>query len=58
MTRREIAEKTIDCVAVAARPVDAETVDRFVTTVSELESIQDVATLVQTLVPVSKDTRC
>jgi len=58
MTPREFVAKTIDCAAVAARPLNAETVDRFTSTVSELESIGDVATLVRTLVPVSKDTRC
>jgi len=58
MTPREFVAKTIDCAAVAARPLNAETVDRFTSTVSELESIGDVATLVRTLVPISKDTRC
>lgn len=53
MTPRQFAAKTRDCAAVAARPLSAEAVDRFTSTVSELESIRDVATLVQTLVPVS-----
>jgi 2-methylcitrate dehydratase PrpD len=57
MTSREFTAKTIDCAAVAATPMDAETITRFVSTVSELASIPDVETLVQTLVPVSKDMR-
>jgi len=51
MTPREFAAKTRDCAAVAMRPLSAEAVDRFTSTISELESIRDVATLVQTLVP-------
>jgi 2-methylcitrate dehydratase PrpD len=53
MTPREFAAKTRDCAAVAMRPLSAEAVDRFTSTISELESIRDVATLVQTLVPVA-----
>jgi 2-methylcitrate dehydratase PrpD len=57
MTSREFTAKTVDCAAVAATPMDAETITRFVSTVSELASLPDVAALVQTLVPDSKDMR-
>jgi 2-methylcitrate dehydratase PrpD len=53
MTPREFAAKTRDCAAVAMRPLSAEAVDRFTSTISELESIRDVATLVQTLAPIA-----
>lgn len=57
MTPEEFVAKTVDCATVAARPLDAETVDRFASTVSELQSIPDIAMLVQTLLPASKGSR-
>ena len=54
MTSVEVATKTRDCASVAARPLDAEGVERFTSTVSELEWVVDIATLVQALLPAFK----
>ena len=47
MTPRDFAAKTADCATFAARPLDGDTAVRLTSTVAELESMDDIATLVQ-----------
>ena len=58
MTPREFAAKTADCAAFAARPLAADAADRLTSTVAQLESVHDVATLVQILTPVAEESPC
>jgi 2-methylcitrate dehydratase PrpD len=58
MTSAELASKTKDCAAFAARPMPADTAGRLTSTVSQLESVRDVSTLVQLLAPVTEGARC
>lgn len=58
MTAREFATKTADCAALAARPLDANTAARLASTVARLESLDDIATLVQIVTPVTEESPC
>ena len=58
MTPREFAAKTADCAAFVARPLAADAADRLTSTVAQLESVPDVATVVQILTPVAEESRC
>ena len=58
MTAQELAAKTADCAAFAARPLHADTAARLTSTVAELESIHDIATLVRVVTAVAEEPRC
>jgi 2-methylcitrate dehydratase PrpD len=58
MTEQELAAKTADCAAFAARPLPAATAARLTSTVAGLESTQDIATLVQVMTAVAAEPRC
>ena len=58
MTPREFAAKTADCAVFAARPLAADVAARLTSTVTQLESVHDVATLVQIVTPVAEEWRC
>ena len=58
MTPPEFAAKTADCAAFAARPLPADVAERLTSTVAQLESVHDVATLVQMLTPVGEAGPC
>ena len=58
MRPQEFAAKTADCAAVAAQPLPAETAARLTSTVNQLESIHDIATLVKIVTPAAEESRC
>jgi 2-methylcitrate dehydratase PrpD len=58
MTPRDFAAKTADCATFAARPLDGDTATRLTSTVTGLESLDNVATLVRILTPVAEESQC
>jgi 2-methylcitrate dehydratase PrpD len=58
MTPRELAAKAADCAAFAARPLHPDTAAHLTSTVNQLESVRDVATLVQIVTPVAEASGC
>jgi 2-methylcitrate dehydratase PrpD len=58
MTERELAAKAEDCAVFAARPIASDTAALLSATVSQLESIRDISTLVHVMVPTVKDAPC
>jgi 2-methylcitrate dehydratase PrpD len=58
MTPREFAAKAADCAAFAARPLDVTTAARLTATVSQLESLPDVAALLEIFTPLDEESWC
>ena len=54
MTLAELAAKTKDCAEFAARPLAAHTAEQLTSTVSQLESLAGVSSLLQILAPVEE----
>jgi len=58
MTPREFAAKAADCAAFAARSLSAGTAERLTATVSQLESLHDVAALLEIFTPLDEESWC
>jgi 2-methylcitrate dehydratase PrpD len=58
MTSREFANKAADCATFAARPLATDMAAHLTGTIAQLESVQDIAALVQAVAPVGEESPC
>jgi 2-methylcitrate dehydratase PrpD len=58
MTAKELAAKAADCATFAARRLDANTAAHLTSTVTQLESLPDVAALLEIFTPLEEESWC